>query len=391
MSLFTKLFPKAAVNQIVGSFWDQLTGYRPVFRTFSGGIYEAELCRACIHAFATHSSKLKPVVVGARKKELGTIFDTQPNPWMDTTKFLYKTATILENETTVFLVPLYDRLYQRMTGVYPVQPRTAEIVEKDGVAYVVFSFANGKRSAIEFSKVGIVNKFFYKSEFFGESNNALMDTIQLLETQKQGISDGIKQSATIRFIGRLSNVLKPKDLEDARKVWNKTNLGSDNNGGIALADGKYAELKQVESKPYVIDAEQVRAIQENVFNFFGCSKNILQNDFTPAQWDAYYEGKIEPFALQLSLVLTNMFFTAEQKTRGNKIQFTSNRLQYASPEAKLNVVVQLVDRGMMSRNEGRELFNMEPVDGGNDYIIRAEYVNADEKIEPQDGQEEEDA
>ena len=64
MSLFEKLFPKAAVDAVTTSYFRTLTGYQPVFKTFNGGIYEAELCRASIHAIATHCSKLKPEVYG---------------------------------------------------------------------------------------------------------------------------------------------------------------------------------------------------------------------------------------------------------------------------------------------------------------------------------------
>lgn len=384
MGLFNKLFPRTSVSQATGGFFETLTGYQPVFRTFHGGIYEAELCRACIHAFATHSSKLKPVVTGARK-DLGGILETSPNPWMDTTKFLYKIATILETETTVFIVPVYDKYFQRIVGFYPVQPTAAEIREKDGETFTVFTFANGKRAAIEFGNTGIVNKFFYKHEFFGDGNGALMDTLDVIKTQQQGISEGIKQSATIRFLGRLANVIKDKGIEEERKRWNANNLSVSNNGGIALVDGKYSDIQKIDSKPYTIDADQIKAIEENVFNYFGCNKEILQNSFNSQQWNAYYEGKIEPFALQLSLVLTNLAYTAEQRTRGNRIQFTANRLQYASNEEKLKVGTDGIDRGFLSRNEVREIFNLEPIDGGDEYVIRAEYVKAGRGTEESNG------
>lgn len=380
MGLFSKLFPKASVNAVTGAYFETLSGYQPVFRTFRGGIYEAELCRACVHAFATHTSKLKPVVTGPRK-DLGYSLETAPNPWMDTTKFLYKLATVLETETTAFIVPIYDKWYEKIVGYYPVQPRSAEIREYQGVTYIIFSFANGKRTAVEFSEAGIINKFFYSHDFFGEGNGAMRDTLELMKTQQQGISEGIKQSAVIRFIGKLVGASKDKTIEEERQRWRKYNLAAENSGGIALVDGKYESIQQIDSKPYLIDAEQIKAIQENVFSYFGCSKEILQNSFNPQQWDAYYEGKVEPFALQLSLVLTNMTFTSEQRVRGNRIQFTANRLQYASTEQKLKVVTGLMDRGMMSRNEGREVFNMEPVEGGDEYMIRGEYVNAADKVE----------
>ncbi len=34
----------------------------------------------------------------------------------------------------------------------------------------------------------------------------------------------------------------------------------------------------------------------------------------------------------------------------------------------------------MSRNEVREIWQLPPIEGGDDYIIRGEYVNAEEQI-----------
>jgi len=380
MSLFDKIFPKQAVDYGTAGYLKTLTGYQPIFTSFKGGIYEAELCRASIHTFATHCSKLKPVVSGARQ-DLQKILEFQPNPWMDTTKFLYKTATILETESTCFIVPMYDKYFEKIIGFYPIQPSMAEVREIRGKSFLVFSFVgDNKRASMWLENVGIINKYFYKHEFFGEKNDILQSTLNLMQVQKQGIQEGIKAGATIRFIGKLAQALKPSDIEAERKRWVESNLAIGNQSGIALFDTKYSDVKQVDSKPYIIDATQLEAVKGNVYDYFGTNEAILRNKFTPEEWAAYYEAKIEPFALQLSLTLSNLLFTNEQKVRGNQIQFTSNRLQYASTAEKLAVVQQLTDRGMMSRNEGREVFNLEPVEGGDNYIIRGEYYDANEKI-----------
>lgn len=376
MSLFEKIFPKQSVDAATAGYLTTLTGYQPIFRSYGGGIYEAELCRASIHAIATHCSKLKPVVSGTRQ-DLQKILEFQPNPYMDTTKFLYKLATILETENTAFIVPLYDKYYQRIIGFYPVRPSKAEVREKNSKIYIVFEFPGGQRGVIEFENVGILTKFFYKDDFFGEKNDVLASTLNLLYTQKQGIEEGIKQSATIRFLGKLGTALKPADIEAERKRWVASNLSADNNGGIALFDTKYSDVKQIDSKPYIIEASQIEAVKSNVFDYFGVSEEILRNNFTPDQWAAFYEAKVEPFALQLSLVLSNMLFTAEQRVRGNQIQFTANRLQYASTSEKLSVVSALIDRGIITRNDAREIFNMEPIDGGDNHLLLAEYIDPD--------------
>lgn len=387
MSLFDKIFVKPAVDAATLSYFKTLTGYQPVFRSFGSGIYEAELCRASIHAIANHCSKLKPEVRGSRG-DLQKILEFQPNPWQDTTKFLYKLSTILETENTAFVVPMYDKWYQKITGFYPVSPQKAEVREKNDKEYLVFDFANHQRTALELDEVGILTKFFYKHDFFGENNNALRDTLDLMYTQQQGIKEGIKQSATIRFLGRLSTSLKGSAIEAERKRWNEANLATSNQGGIALADSSYADIKQINSQPYIIDKDQMEAVKENVFDYFGVNEKVLQNNFTSDEWAAFYEAKIEPFALQLALVMSNMLYTAEQKTRGNEVIFTSNRLQYATVSEKLAVVQQLSDRGMMTRNEGREVFNLGRVEGGDEFIIRGEYYNADNKVNDQGGTDE---
>ena len=372
MSIFSSLFPKQSVEIATAGYLQTLVGYEPVFRSFNGGVYEAGLCRAAIHALATHSAKIRPVVT--KDKNLQTILEYQPNPWMDTFKFLYKVRTILECENTAFIIPIYDRYYEKIIGFYPVQPSKAEIRDRNNKKYVVFTFANHKQAAIEFERVGILNKFFYKNEYFGENNSALYPTLDLLKTQEQGIKEGIKQGATVRFLGKLAQALKPSDLEAERKRWAKDNLSLENSNGIALFDTKYSDVKQITSQPYAIAASEIEAVQNSVYNYFGANKKVLQNSFTSDEWSAFYEGNIEPFALQLALVLTNMLYTPVQKSHGNRVEMTANRLQYASVTDKLKVVQGLMDRGILNRNEGREIFNLDPIEGGDEFYIRAEYT-----------------
>ena len=53
-----------------------------------------------------------------------------------------------------------------------------------------------------------------------------------------------------------------------------------------------------------------------------------------------------------------------------------------SNSEKLNVSSQMLDRGIMSINDVREIWNLPPIPDGNgkEYVIRGEYMNADEKV-----------
>ena len=118
-------------------------------------------------------------------------------------------------------------------------------------------------------------------------------------------------------------------------------------------------------------------IRTGVFEYFGLNEDVLQNKAYGDAWSAFYEGNIEPFAVQLSEVLTRMTYSDVEIANGNSIMFSANRLQYMSNSEKLNVSSAMVDRGIMTRNEAREIWNLPPVEGGDEFIVRAEYVSTD--------------
>ena len=376
MGLFDKIFKKPSMNQ-VREYFQMLSGYSPVFTTYDGGVYEMELTRAAIHAFAMQCSKLKPEIRGRAYSELAKKLQFKANPYMDTTKFLYRLATILCVQNTAFIVPVEDE-YGGITGYFPILPSMCEVVEVNGQPWLRYTFSSGKKAAIEFDRAGILTQFHYKHDFFGEKNTVLHPTMQLIHTQNQGIIEGVKQSATIRFLVKLGNIFKSSDIAAERKRFTEENLAAENNSGVLMVDNKYADVKQLISKPFIIDAAQVEHIKNNVFSYFGVNEKILQNNFNEDEWNAFYEGKIEPFAIQLSLVMTNMTFTEREIAFGNQIVFTANRLQYASTQSKLNVVTQLFDRGIINTDTAREIFNMAPLPNGEGqkYYIRKEYAEA---------------
>ena len=358
-------------------YFRMLNGYTPVFTNAPESLYEMELTRAAIHSFASFCSKLKPEISGSARKSLERTIQFRPNPFMDTAKFLYRVATILSVNNTAFIVPVEDD-FGNLCGYYPVLPQRCEVVDYRGQPYLRYTFAAGKKAAIELERVGILTQFQYKDDFFGENNAAFRPTMELINAQNQGIINGVKNSATIRFLAKINNMIKPEDITKERERFTADNLSADNQSGMVIYDNKFSEVKPIESKAFIVNAAQMKQIEENVFDYFGTNAHILQNDYTEDQWGAYYEGKIEPFALQLSLVLSNMTFSERELSFGNSITFTANRLQYASNKTKLEISTQLFDRGLLNRNGVMDIWNMAHVEGGEKYYIRKEYAEVSE-------------
>lgn len=373
MGLFEKIFGSRQSKKDVQKFFNTFTAYAPAFTTWNGALYESQLIRSAVHAKAKHISKLKVEVLGSAKPKLQTVLKNAPNDFQTWGQFLYRLSTILDMQTTAFIVPVENEIGETV-GMYPVLPSMCSIKEYGGELYLQYNFTSGETAVVEYNRCGIMNKFQYEDDFFGSGNAALTPTMELINIQNQGIKEAIKNSATFRFMARMTNFSDPEDLKKERKRFTKNNLSADS-GGMLLLPNNYDNIQQIKSTPFVIDEGQMNAIKNNVFDYFGVNEDILQNKAYGDSWNAFYEGEIEYFSIQFSDVATKMNYTSREITEGSKIMATANRLQYMSNKDKLDFVTQLGDRGYISIDEGREVYNMAvlPDEQGKVRPIRGEY------------------
>jgi len=383
MGLFDLIFgnrPKEK-GKYEGTF-KMLNGYTPHFTTFSGSIYESQLIRSAINARAIHIAKLKVELKGSARPSLRTKLQHSPNEFQTWYQFLYRLSTILDIHNTAFICPVYDQ-YGQPSGIICPLPQRCEVISYDNVPYLRYEFSNGERAAIELDYCGIMTKFQYRDDLFGESNRALFPTVDLIDIQNQGIKEGVKSSATYRFWAQVNNFTKSDDLAKERKRFTEENFSKDaEGGGLLLFPNTYSNINQVKADPWVIDAEEEQFIKANVFDYFNVNEDVLQSKAFGDSWTGFYEGTVESFAIQFSEVVTKMLFTLREQTQGNIVIASTNRLQYMSNKEKLNMSVGLADRGILNRDEVREVWNLPPLPNGEgqEYIIRGEYWNANEKI-----------
>ena len=294
---------------------------------------------------------------------------------------MYRLSTILDIHNTAFICPVFDE-FGAVSGIYVPLPTRCTIVQFNDKPYLRYEFGNGDRAAIEFDFCGIMVRHQYRSDFLGESNAALFPTMELINIQNQGIREGVKSAATYRFMAQLSNFAKPEDLAKERKRFTSENFAADaEGGGLLLFPNTYSNIQQINAKPWVIDAEQMKVIRENVFEYFGVNEDVLQNKAYGDKWSAFYEGAIEPFSIQLSEVMTKAVFSEKERVMGSGVMLTSNRLQYLSAKDKLEISNSFGDRAIMNRDEIRDIWNLPPLPNGEGkkYTIRGEYYLIDEE------------
>ena len=375
MGLIDRLFGRPRATATSDSRFETITAYSPVFTSWGGRIYESELVRAAVDARARHVAKLQYRMTGTARPKLYTATKTEPNPWYTWPQFLERCSNIYDIQNNLFIVPVLDKTGE-VTGFFPVLPSSCEVVNHGGVPYLKYSFMNGQKRSMELSRCAVITKHQLNDDFFGEKNTALDPTMQLVNMVNQGIMEGVKNGATFRFMAQLTGKAFDEDLRKERERFDKNNFQS-GGGGLLLFGNQMTNIQQLKQDGYKIEAEQMRLIQTSVENYFGVPESVIRNEATGDVLDGFFNGSIEPFAIKLSTALTRMVFTERERNNGNEILFTANRLQYMNISAKISMAQQLGDRGVLTIDEIRELFNYAPLpDGAGGYTpIRGEYKN----------------
>jgi len=389
MGLLEKLFPKKYREPIGASRWEPLTAYSAVFKTWRGEIYEFDQVRSAIDTLARNTGKLRIDMSGNAKGKMRTKLRIRPNEYQTWYQFWYRTRTIFEMQNNAIIVPILDD-YDNITGLFPVLPSSCEVVTYKGKEYLRYKFYGNQAAAIEIEKCGIITKHQYKNDIFGDTNSALNSTLSLLDMNRQAIKSAINESNSFKFMARMTNYAKDSDIEKERQRIKEANM-KDKEGFLLLFSNLVGEPKQIDYKPYSIDEKQLALINSNIEKYFGVSAEAIKNELTGDKAASFYEGAVEPFAVQASEVITNMLFTPIEQSTGNFFMLTANRIQFMTNNDKLNYTSQMADRGLATINELREVWNLPPVEGGDRLIARGEYYYMNPLDDPDKQEVQEDA
>jgi HK97 family phage portal protein len=378
MGLIDRLFGRAPKSAPTEGRFQTLTAYSPVFTSWGGQIYESELVRAAVDAKARHVGKLQYRMQGTARTKLYTATKTAPNPWYTWPQFLERCSNIYDVQNNLFIVPLLDDVGE-VCGYFPALPSSCEVIDRGGEPYLKYSFVNGQKRSIPLRRCAVITRHQLKDDFFGEKNTALMPTMELVNMVNQGIMEGVKNGATYRFMAKLVGKAFDEDLRKERERFDRNNFQS-GGGGLLLFGNQMQNIQQLKQEGFKVDADQQKLIRENVCNYFGVSEKVIRNEATGDELDAFYNGAIEPFAIKLSDALTRMVFTERERNGGNAITFAGDRLQYMNISSKISMAQQLGDRGILTIDEIRALFNYDPLpDGIGEHVpARGEYYFVDE-------------
>ena len=183
----------------------------------------------------------------------------------------------------------------------------------------------------------------------------------------------------IRGILKTVGVIKDSDLKAAKESFVKDNLALENSSGVVAVDGKF-DYTPISTTAYNIPADTISEIKSKVYDYFGVPEKFVQSSFTSDEYEAVYEGKLEPYAVMLTDALTHGLYTDREIAFGNRIEAVMSRMKYQPMSAVTNVISATRELGLFTRNEYREMLGYAPLsdeEGGNQILTAVNNYSAD--------------
>lgn len=365
------------------------------FVPWDGNIYNNDIVRSCIRPKEKAVGKLKPLHLRTDKNgEIKINPNPQikyllryPNEYMSMQKLLEKLIIQRELSNNAFAFIERDALY-RPIAIFPVPASSMELLEYNNEVYVKFQFPTGKKMTVPYSDVIHLRKDFNDNDFYGTLNTgALTNLMQVIDITDKGIVKAIKNSSIIKWLMKFKATLRPEDKQSEIENFTKNYLDIEKSSTpIAPTDPRY-DIEQVKEDSYVPNGDIIEKYEKRLKNYFGVSDEIIKNNFTEDQWNAFYEAEIEPVAKELSDQFTHKLFTKHEIECGNEIVFEASSLEFSSMKTKLELK-EMVDRGAMNTNEWRKVMNLSATEFGDEFIRRLDTAPIDKEKKDGDKNEE---
>ena len=361
-SLFSLIFKSKNSNTLTKAERLQfLNGYSAKFTDYDGKIYEDPDALACIDAIARHAAKLSPKHYQKNNDNSSSIekkLKEQPNSLMNSYYFIYYIVSQLEayNEAFVFIARDENN---NIDAFYPLTFGYYEFYEYQKEIYVKFSFGNGLTRFVSIKDLIHLRKYVSSNGVAGGTNKAVTKVLSVKHVLDEGIVNAIKTTQSIKGVIKESNsMLKKEDLIKARKEFEESLSGE---SGLGVLDAT-KEFKEIHISPVTASDTQMKLIYNKVLNYYGVSEEIIQSKYTEEQWNAFYESKIEPIAIQMSQEFTIKIFSTNERNHGNSIVFTANRIHYASNSTKIDLL--RYASNIMMIDELREILDLPELPNG---------------------------
>jgi HK97 family phage portal protein len=189
-------------------------------------------------------------------------------------------------------------------------------------------------------------------------NSQLLKTLQINEDLLNGVAAAMRSSFAVNGVVKYKTLLDDGKTEKAiAELENK--LKSSESGFLPL--DLSADFIPIKKELKMVDADTLKFIDEKILRHFGVPLAILTGDYTPEQYEAFYQKTLEPLIVMMSQAFTKVLLTPRERSHGNRVEFYPEAMIFLNSTQKLEAIRMLGDSGSMYENEKRVTLGLPPM------------------------------
>lgn len=152
---------------------------------------------------------------------------------------------------------------------------------------------------------------------------------------------------------------------------------------ILPADMRYQQVSLSPADTQLLESRRFSV--EEICRWFGVPEVLINgsSDKVEEAMDLFYKTTIRPLAINIEQAIRKSIFTPDQREKYT-CEFNLDAMLRASLSSRAEVYAKMVQNGLKTRNECRELENDAPLDGGDGLTVQNNLVPIDQlgKIDP---------
>lgn len=352
---------------------DILSGIAPIYSTdFGENIYASDVVQQAIYSIVTELKKLDPVHIRVLGGDLvpveGNVQNVldAPNPLMTTSDFIEKVAWTLLLNYNAFIYPVWEG--DKLKALYPLQPSLVEF-DPDyggtGKTWIRLTFPNGYVGEFPYEDIIHLRYKYSVSEYMGGDKygnpdfKPLLDTLKLNDTLLKGLAKSLNIQTSINGVVKTKTM---KNTDEQMKMIEEFEEKLKRNESGFMPIDISADFIPITKQVRLLDSTVLEFIDKKIFRTWGVSLPIVDGDYTPQQYEAFYQKTLEPIVKAWGQAFTKGIFT-KHASQGfnNKIVFYVKELIFMTTDQKLSLFTRLGDRGGCYENEYRTAFGLRPL------------------------------
>lgn len=334
--------------------------------------------RRCIHKIADTISNMTIYVMENSEKgdirlkdEFSRKIDIDPSEHMTKKSFIYRIVSDMLTFGNSVVIPEYDGTYLKNMSV--LDGNSLTFSEKIGGGYVI----GYKGTAIDPDNVMhfpyiVSNEHPYWGESIAKVIENNIGTLQQAETTKAAFMESKWKPSLV--IALDSDINDFSDEETRRNILNSYVSDSDRGRPWLIPAG---EMNITTVKPLTLNDlainDSITFDAKAVASCFNMPPFMLGvGDFDRDEYNFFVSTELRSIATTISQVMTKQLVYSSQRY----IKFSEKSLLVHTLSDKVNYTKNMLDSGMYTRNEGRNEFDLPPVeaDGMNEYTILENYI-----------------